>query len=282
MPRNRRDRRKPRTQHNVSPGGLSTHAYKPLSDEAIQRIHDASLTVLEKTGVAVGASEARDIFEAAGATVDESAGRVYIPRALVEDAIDKACHNFILAGRDPKHDMEMGGEKVYMGTGGAAIKVLDLNGQVRQTVLKDVAEIARLVDALDNIHFYLRPCVAHDVSNDLIDVNKTYAAIANTTKHIMTNAYTVESAKEVIELVSMVMGSKAVYKERPIVSFVTSWTVSPLRYAPETVDVMIELVKQNIPVALSSAPQSGATSPAALAGTLVQINAEELSGVGSL
>ena len=47
----------------------------------------------------------------------------------------------------------------------------------------------------------------------------------------------------------------------------------------ETVEVLVELVKQNIPVALSSAPQSGATSPAALAGTLVQINAEELSGV---
>jgi trimethylamine--corrinoid protein Co-methyltransferase len=77
----------------------------------------------------------------------------------------------------------------------------------------------------------------------------------------------------------MIMGGKAAYEERPILSFTACWVISPLRYAPETVEVMIELIRQNIPIAMSSAPQSGATSPAALAGTLVQINAEQLSGV---
>lgn len=278
MPRKRRQRQA-RQQANIVPGGLATHAYKPLSDDDIQRIYEASLVVLEKTGVAVEASEARDIFAAGGASIDEDAGRVYIPRNMVEDALDKACKRFVLAGREEKNDIEMGGERVYMGTGGAAIKVLDLTGTVRRTVLKDIAEIARLVDSLENIHFYLRPCVAHDLPNHLLDVNKTYAALANTTKHVMTNAYTVESAREIIELASMIMGSKEAYEERPIVSFITSWTVSPLRYATETVEVLVELVKQNVPVVLSSAPQSGATSPAALAGTLVQINAEELSGL---
>jgi trimethylamine--corrinoid protein Co-methyltransferase len=68
-------------------------------------------------------------------------------------------------------------------------------------------------------------------------------------------------------------------RERPFLSFITSWTVSPLRYAPETVEVLTEVVRQEMPVFLSSAPQSEATSPAALAGSLVQINAEELSGI---
>ncbi len=80
-------------------------------------------------------------------------------------------------------------------------------------------------------------------------------------------------------MAGMIAGSTAALKERPIVSFVTCWTVSPLRYAPETVEVLTEVVRQELPVFLSSAPQSGATSPAALAGTLVQINAEELSGL---
>lgn len=278
MPRNRRQRHA-HQQANISPGGMATHAYKPLSDVDIQRIHEASLTVLEKTGVSVQDSEARDILKAGGATIDEAENRVYISRSMVEAALANACKSFVLAGRDPKHDLVMGGERVYMGTGGAAIKVLDLNGTVRRTLLKDIAEIARLVDALDNIHFYLRPCVAHDVPNHLLDVNKTYAAVTNTTKHVMTNAYSVKSVREVIALASMIMGGKQAYEERPIVSFITCWTVSPLRYAPETVEVLLELVKQNVPVVLSSAPQSGATSPAALAGTLVQINAEELSGI---
>ncbi len=268
-------------QHSVQKcklrGGLAAHAYRPLSDSDIRRIHEASLQVLERTGIQLGHSEAREILLAAGAVADGD--RVLIPRGMVEDALAKACHTFTLAGRDPAHDMEMGGERVYLGTGGAAIKILDLDGVVRQPVLTDIARIGRLVDALDHIHFYLRPVVAMDVPQHLLDVNKTYAAVASTTKHVMTSAYTVQSARDVIEMVSLVMGSKAAYEERPIVSFVACWTVSPLRYAPDTVAVLLELVRQNVPVAISSAPQSGATSPAALAGTLVQLNAEELSGL---
>jgi trimethylamine--corrinoid protein Co-methyltransferase len=77
----------------------------------------------------------------------------------------------------------------------------------------------------------------------------------------------------------LIAGGAAAMRERPIISFTACWTVSPLRYAPETVDVLTEIVRLGLPVFLSSAPQAGATSPAALAGTLVQINAEELSGV---
>jgi trimethylamine--corrinoid protein Co-methyltransferase len=235
--------------------------------------------VLERTGIEVLPSEARQIFAQAGAIVDQSANRVRIPRAMVEDALAKACRRFTLAGREERHDLDLGDDRVYMGTGGAAVKVVDLDGQVRDSRLEDIARIGRLVDGLDNIHFYLRPVVARDVPNELLDVNKTYAAISNTSKHVMTSAYNVKSAREVIEMVSMVAGGKAAYEERPIVSFTSCWTVSPLRYAPETVEVLLELVRQNIPVTTSSAPQSGATSPAALAGTLVQINAEELSGI---
>jgi trimethylamine--corrinoid protein Co-methyltransferase len=89
----------------------------------------------------------------------------------------------------------------------------------------------------------------------------------------------VQSARDVIEMASMIAGSVEKLREKPFISFITSWTVSPLRFAKETVEVLTEIVRQEMPVFLSSAPQSGATSPAALAGTLVQINAEELSGI---
>jgi trimethylamine--corrinoid protein Co-methyltransferase len=275
----RQPERKRRKRPAVAPGGLETRAYQPLSESDIKRIHEASLDVLEQTGIEVLPSEARQIFAQAGAIVDENTNRVCIPRAMVEDALAKACNRFTLAGREERHDLDMGGDRVYMGTGGAAIKVVDLDGQLRPSRLEDIARIGRLVDALDNIHFYLRPVVAQDVPDELLDVNKTYAAISNTSKHVMTSAYNVESAREVIKMVSMVAGGKSAYEERPIVSFTNCWTVSPLRYAADTVEVLLELVRQNIPVTISSAPQSGATSPAALAGTLVQINAEELSGI---
>jgi trimethylamine--corrinoid protein Co-methyltransferase len=187
----------------------------------------------------------------------------------------------MLYGRsDPRHDLHLGGTRVYMGTGGAAVKVLDLEtGRVRETKLEDVAQLGRLCDALDNIHFYLRPCVARDLPNELLDINTYYAAITNTTKHVTGNCFTVQSVREVMELAGMIAGSVEKARERPFISFTNCWTVSPLRFAPETVEVLTEIVRQEMPVFISSAPQSGATGPAALAGTLAQINAEELSGI---
>lgn len=276
----RHRRHHPATAPVVAPAGTSGGWYKPLCDSDIKRIHEASLTVLERTGIEVAPSQCRDIFEAAGARVDREHNRVYIPRAMVEDVLALAPHEVYLAGRDAKHDMLLGGSRVYMGTGGAAVKVLDIETeQVRPSTLKDVADIGKLVDALDHIHFYLRPCVARDIPLELLDINTFYAALANTSKHVSGNCYSASSVRDVVEMASLVAGGREQLRERPLISMTNCWIVSPLRYALETVDVLTEIVRQDIPVFLSSAPQSGATSPAALAGSLVQINAEELSGV---
>lgn len=277
----RRDREQDRAAGaTVAPPGLPGGSYKPLSDADIRRIHEAALAVLERTGIEVMPSECREIFRAAGARVIDAENRVYIPRSMVEDALAKAPNQVLLAGRDPKHDMLLGGTRVFMGTGGAAVKVLDLeSGFARESTLKDVAEIGRLVDALDNIHFYLRACVARDIPGDLLDINTFYAALTHTSKHVTGNCFSVQSAREAAELGAMIVGGEEKLRQRPILSITNCWTVSPLRFAPETVEVLTEIIRRGIPVFLSSAPQSGATSPAALAGTLVQINAEELSGV---
>ena len=280
MGRERRRQRLERIRPNIVPPGLEGGWYKPLRDEDVKRIHEASLEVLEHTGIEVMPSECREIFRQAGARIDEEQDRVFIPRGMVEDALATARNEVVLCGRDPKHDIRLGGWRVHMGTGGAAVKILDLKtGRIRKSKLADVAKIGKLVDTLDNIHFYLRACVAQDIPEEWLDVNTYYAAVTNTTKHVTGNCFTVKSARDVIDMTSMIVGGVEALRERPIVSFVSSWTVSPLRYAPETVEVLTELVRQDMPVFLSSAPQAGATSPAALAGTLVQINAEELSGI---
>ncbi|MFZ0548683.1 MAG: trimethylamine methyltransferase family protein [Candidatus Promineifilaceae bacterium] len=278
--RRRRDVREKENQGPVAPPGLEGGWYKPLKEQDVERIHRASLEVLERIGIEVQPSECREIFRKAGARIDEEANRVFISPAMVEDALAAARNEVVLHGRNPDHTMTLGGRRVYMGTGGAAVKVLDLDtGRARESTLADVARVGRLADGLDNIHFYLRPCVARDIPSEDLDLNTYYAAITNTTKHVTGNCFTVKSLRDVIEMGGMIAGGVERLREKPFVSFVTCWTVSPLRYAPETVEVLTEAVRQDMPVFLSSAPQSGATSPAALAGSLVQINAEELSGL---
>jgi trimethylamine--corrinoid protein Co-methyltransferase len=264
---------------NVVPPGLAGGQYKPLTDEQVRRIFDAALTVLEQTGIEVMPSNCREVWRAGGARIDEARNRVFIPRALAQEGLRRAAHEVTLCGQSPEYDMALGGTRVYLGTGGAAVKILDLNGAVRPTRLQDLFDIGRLVTALDNIHFYLRPVVARDIPVEALDLNTYYTALAATPKHVMGNCFSPQTVREVVRLAACIAGSDEALRARPFISFTNCWTVSPLRYAPETVETLDEIVRQGMPIAISSAPQAGATSPVTLAGTLVQLTAEQLSGI---
>ena len=154
-----RRRRRNRARHNgvvgnPFPPGLEGGRYQPLSQSDVHRIHDAALKVLEQTGVQIVDSECRDIFEQAGATIDTTRDRVFISSAMVEGALKTANHNVVLYSKDGRTDLHLRDKRVHLGTGGAAVQVLDLEtGQARDSRLQDLYDIGRLVETLNNIHF---------------------------------------------------------------------------------------------------------------------------------
>jgi hypothetical protein len=89
--------------------------YRPLSDEDVQRIHEAALAVLARTGVEVVASECRDIFEAVGARVDKGRDRVYLSRELVEGSLKQANRDVVLYSQDGRTDLHLRGKRVHLG-----------------------------------------------------------------------------------------------------------------------------------------------------------------------
>jgi trimethylamine--corrinoid protein Co-methyltransferase len=264
----------------VLPPGLEGGRYRPLSDQDVQRIHKAALTVLERTGVAVVDSECRDILAKAGAQVDAARDRVFFSGELVANALTLVNKDVVLYSRDGRFDLHLQGKRVHLGTGGAAVLVLDLEtGRTRESRLRDLYDIGRLVETLDNIHFYLRPVVARDVSNDDIDINTFYACLAATNKHVMGGCYFPEKVAEIKRMGVLLAGSEEAFLSRPFLSFNLGYMISPLRFAQETMESVTMAVRAGIPLALVSAPQAGATSPASLVGTLVQTIAEELAGI---
>jgi trimethylamine---corrinoid protein Co-methyltransferase len=274
--------RRPRGRHRPSalPPGLEGGRYRPLTDGDVQRIHQAALQVLERTGVEVQESECCQLLKAAGARVDPALNRVYLPAKMVEAALEQVNRDVVLYSRDGQTDLFLRGKRVHLGTGGAAVLVLDLEtGQPRESRLRDLYDIGRLVDTLDNIHFYLRPVVARDAGNDDIDVNTFYSCLAGTSKHVMGGCYFPEKVAEIKRLATLIAGGEEAFLARPFLSFNLGYMVSPLRFARETVETLTAAVRAGIPVALVSAPQAGATAPASLVGTLVQVIAEELAGV---
>jgi trimethylamine--corrinoid protein Co-methyltransferase len=252
--------------------------YQPLTQEQIEQIHHASLAVLERTGIHVENEAALDLYRRGGAKVDGN--RVYIPAPMIEKALESAPSRVLLAGRDSRHDVVLEGKRVYAGTGGSPTSVLDPGADtVRPATLRDLADMARLADALEYCDFIVVPLHPTDVPEENVPANRFYACLVNSAKHVMGGVGSVAGARQVIEMGVLIAGSLEALQTRPFVSAITCWMVSPLHLDTGVTDILIEWCKHGLPVALSSAPMAGSTSPVTLAGTLTQLNAEQLSGV---
>ncbi len=261
-------------------GGLTGGWYKPLDEAGMRRIHQAALDALVEIGFGDPIPSCVEICTAAGAELGGD-GRLRFPRSLIEDTIAKAARHFPLHGQDPKHDMMPEGGNVYYGTAGAATAVVDLSdSSYRDSTLLDLYQAARIVDALDNIHFFQRPLVARDMEDLFeLDLNTLYACVAGTTKHIGT-AFTVgENVAGCLELLHEIAGGEAAWRARPFVSCSNTFVVPPMKFAEDSSEVLEACVRAGMPVLLLSAGQAGATAPAALAGAVVQAVAEVLGGL---
>jgi trimethylamine---corrinoid protein Co-methyltransferase len=259
----------------TGPAGGQYHA---LTDEHIRQIHNASLFILDHTGIQVQNETALALYRQGGARVVDD--RVYIPPEIVEHALKSVPASICLAGRDPRQDVMLEGQRVYAGTGGSPSMVLDPGADtVRPGTLKDLANLASLADALENCDFIVIPLHPTDIPADDVPANRFFTCATHSTKHIMGGVGSVEGARQVIEMGIMIAGSLEKLQQRPFFSAITCWMVSPLRLDTGVTNILLEWCKNGLPVALSSAPMAGSTSPVTLAGTLVQLNAEQLSGI---
>ena len=260
--------------------GMTGGNYKPLAAADVLRIHHAALDVLENIGLADATPSGIDYMTRAGATLS-SEGRLRFSRALVEDTVANARRHFVLHGQDPKHDMEPWGSRVYFGTAGAAVHIVDAEAKTyRDSTTKDLYDIARVVDTLDHLHFYQRSVVCRDLALPLeMDVNTAYACVSGTTKHVGTSWVLPEHLEKSFEMLHLIAGSEDKWRERPFVSQSNCFVVPPLKFAYDACLCLEVAVRGGMPVLLLSAGQAGATAPAALATALVQETAECLAGL---
>lgn len=260
--------------------GLVGGRYKPLTDAAVKRIHEAALDALEQIGLSEAPESGIKILTEAGAILGDD-GRIRFPRALVEDMLAVAARDITLNGRDPKHDLNLSGSKVHYGTAGAAVHIVDIeNNEYRESYLQDLHDSARIVEKLDNVHFFQRTMVARDITDNFeMDLNTIYASCAGTRKHIGTSFTEPSFVPGAFELLHMIAGGEDKWRERPFVSNSNCFVVPPMKFATESCEVMEQCIRGGMPVLLLSAGQAGATAPAPLATAIVQAVAECLAGL---
>jgi trimethylamine--corrinoid protein Co-methyltransferase len=258
--------------------GLAGGSFKPLTTESISRVHETALRIIEEVGCKVNSKLALESLERAGARVDGER-RVRLPREKVLELIRLAPSEVRLCGRDEKHDILLGGNRVYAGTGGTALYIYEPDTrQKRPATLEDLKRIAKLVDQLDNIHLFMLPTYPNELPLEQVDINRFFAGLDNTTKHVMGGVYTLDGVQQVIRMAEIVAGSAEALRQRPLISMIAC-SISPLMIDGKYGDLVVTIAKSGIPLVCPAEPLCGATSPVTLAGNLVIQTVDSLMGV---
>lgn len=285
MRANRGTRRQRRDLPGSTPLGVAIEPplggrFAPLTDGQLETILSAALSILQTVGMAGTPEPYLRLLLSKGARLRPD-NRICFPRSMVEDAIARAPKRIDLPGFDSAFGLTVGGGRVHIGTGGAAVQSLDSQtGAYQDSTLVDLYRMMRVLNTCPNIHYGVRPLVARDMADPLaLDVNTAFACLKGTAKPIGVSFSDSAHVDPVIGLFDLALGAEKGFRARPFCMAVIVHVVPPLQYAEEGCGVMAQAIRRAMPLQICSAGQAGATSPASLAGALAQGLAECLAGL---
>ena len=242
------------------------------------RIHRASCEILRRTGVQVHSERALSLLREAGAAVEGNLAR--IPPPLVERALATAPSSFNLYRRGSDEvALRLDGEGVYFGPGSDTLRYLDpRSGERRAYTIADIADCARLVDALPHLHFMMSVGVPQDVPEEVYYRHQFAAMIRNTVKPIVVVCDTADDLAAIVEMASAVAGDLEALQRYPTL-LVYAEPSTPLQHSPEATEKLLFCAAHRVPITHSPAPMMGGTAPVTIAGAVALGNAEMLSSL---
>lgn len=249
-----------------------------LSPEEIQKIHNATLWVIENVGVRFPSKLGLEIWSDHGAIVDKNTMVVKANPDLIEAALKSCPSTYNLCGRYPEYDLHLDGNHVYVGTDGCGVEVLDIRSGLRRTSsLADVKDIACIADAMQEIAFHWVPVSAQDFPPETRSLYELKVIWENSTKHVQTESiYNKPEAVKAIEMASLIVGGINELRKRPILSLMQC-TASPLGHDGGSVEAALLAAKSGIPTGFMTMAANLTTGPATMAGNLVVGNAEVIA-----
>ena len=287
--------------------GTIVKPYERLNKDEIERLHKASLAILEQPGIWCYNERAAKLFENAGAKVwqitefGQKVHRISIPAGIIEDALRTAPSQFYLGARDPANRLllDSATPRIYFGSGSETNVWLETRMQTyvstdnpdetiqapKYSELRGSSELlcraAHLCENLEHLDFFIRPVNVQDpeITEDNHDVNKFFASLNNISKHVQAGLTKTERLADLVKMGEIITGGPEQLAENPIISFIACVFKSPLQMVSDTVEKVFAIVDAGLPLVISSSPQGGSSAPIQEAGMVAQINAEILAGI---
>ncbi len=249
-----------------------------LSTKEVNKIHEASLEILETIGILVRLEKARDIFAHHGCRVDSDTWVVKIPRNIAETNIQAFVPKFHFHGRDPQFDRTLPKHRPVIVTASSAPNVVDpVTGQERRANSADIANIAFLINELPGYDIFSISTLAQDAPEGQLGLSRFYPALKNCRKPVRSNTPNMKELMQVLEMGAIIAGGEAAYQERPLINHHLCPVVSPLTMETTSTEQLIYLTEKKLPVYCTIAPNAGMSAPMSMLGTLALGNAEFLA-----
>ncbi len=264
--------------YGKEPPSSRPSGYRLLDDAQLEEIHLAALEILRRTGVRVDEAEALRLLQEAGCTVTDG-NLVRFPAAVVEQALGKAPSRIVLCDRTGEPYAFLEGHRCYFGTGSDLPNTLDLEtGERRPSLLSDVGNAARLVDALPHLDFVMSMALPSDVPPQTSDRHAFLAMVENTVKPIVFTAWDEGGVADILAMAEAVAGGPQELALRPFLLAYLEPS-SPLRHSEAALHKLLRMADRGLPLVYAPGPLEGATAPVTPAGSLAMACAEVLSGL---
>lgn len=257
---------------------LNFPRFRLFTEGQLKDIHNATLEVLQRTGLVFKHPDALRVFEDAGAHVDHKSQRVFIPSYLVEEAIRKAPSRFTWHARDPRKSVRFEDDRIHFGPVCTPTFVYELGtSQRKNATLKDFENVVRIMDYLERVDDGYGAVNIGDVPNEAAHAYAVLTQLKNTSKCVRGRARGTAVARDCLRMISLLSDEEELRRKPMLLAMVNP--TSPLQWDKPMIEGMMEYIKLRQIVVPSPEIMAGATGPVTLAGMMVQHNAEVLSMV---
>lgn len=257
-------------------GVVSKVKLQYLSQEDVGKIHEATLQILEKTGIRCQSERFLNKAKEVGLTVKN--GVIFFPREMVKKALSSAPSHFTIYGRDENKQVHMGEKRAYSHTCVGTPFLMDIDtNERREVLLKDLEDFIRVADALPNIDIV--SCIfPQDIPEHAAVTCETAAMVKNTAKPLRICVESDHETKYIFEVLAAASGGMDTLRKNPI-AYIEVSPISPLDYSVGPANSLLDIVEAGLPLGIIPCPMIGATGPITLIGSVTMHNAEIIAGV---
>ena len=265
-----------KNQNNEPPCNI--RGFSKLTREQCERLHQASLEILDRTGVRLYEQQAIDLFQEAGLKVSDG-NRIRIPRRMVEESLASIPKRIVLHDRNGEPVLPLEGHHSFFGTGCDCLYIVDhRTGERRRAIRQDVIDGITLCDALENVDFVMSMFLPSDVNPEIADRYQMETMVTHTTKPLVFVTHSFSGWIDTIKMAELIAGSPETLRQKPFVAWYINSTTS-LRHNQDSLQKLLYAAEKGLPTLYIGGTSAGLTAPVTVAANLALRNAGSLVGI---